>query len=141
MDTAAFIQKVRSAGFSLALDCERLLVSPIENLTAEQRKSLADRKPEIIAALRSSETLLNGEGGNDLAPANDRVLIHVPDYQTKSGNRYSFDMDVPKAKIPALVRTSLMFELINDGRSEEELLDVLDLKYGHRLESINGEAL
>ena len=60
-------------------------------------------------------------------------------------------MDVPKAKIPALVRTSLMFELINDGggglllgspgRSEEELLDVLDLKYGHRLESINGEAL
>lgn len=150
MNAHAYIQKVRAAGFTLAIEGDRLLVSPIENLTADQRQSLSDHKPEIIAALRSSETLLDTEGGNDLAPANDRTLIHVPDYETSSGKLYSFDMDVPKANLPAL-RQSLRFQLIGDqgggsilgapGQTELELRDVLGRKYGDRLESINGQGL
>ena len=150
MDALPFIRKVQAAGFTLAIDGGRLLVSPIENITAAQRKSLADYKPEIMAALRSSKTLLNDEGGNDLAPANDRVSIHVPEYRAKSGKRYSFDLDVPKVNIPAL-RQSLRFQLKDDqgggaiigkpGASEDEVRDVLLMKYAGRLESINGEAL
>jgi len=150
MDASTFIQKVQAAGFTLAIDGDRLLVSPIENLTAAQRKSLADYKPEIIAALRSSESLLDADGGHDLAPANDRVLIHVPEYQAQSGKRYSFDMDVPKVHLPAL-RHSLRFELKDDqgggaiigkpGASVDEVRDVLMRKYAGRLESINGEEL
>ena len=150
MDASTFIQKVQAAGFTLAIDGDRLLVSPIENITAAQRKSLADYKPEIIAALRSSESLLDADGGHDLAPANDRVLIHVPEYQAQSGKRYSFDMDVPKVHLPAL-RHSLRFQLKDDqgggsilgapGQSDGELRDRLVQKYGPRLESINGELL
>jgi hypothetical protein len=151
MDASTFIQKVQAAGFTLAIDGDRLLVSPIENLTTEQRQSLAVHKPEIISALRSSETLLDDEGGNDLAPANDRVLIHVPEYQAQSGNRYLFDLDVPRASVPALKRTSLKFMLIDGqgggsilgapGQSDGELRDRLVQKYGDRLESINGQSL
>ena len=151
MNAHAYIQKVLAAGFTLAIEGDRLLVSPIENLTADQRQSLSDHKPEIIAALRSSESILDADGGHDLAPANDRALIHVPDYETASGNRYAFDMSVPKANLPALKRTSLQFRLVDDqgggsilgkpGRTEEELRDVLGRKYGDRLESINGELL
>jgi|688.fasta_scaffold339605_2 hypothetical protein len=147
MDASTFIQKVQAAGFTLAIDGDRLLVSPIENLTAAQRKSLADYKPEIMAALRSSESLLDADGGHDLAPANDRVMIHVPEYQAQSGKRYSFDLDVPKANLPAL-RQSLRFELIGDqgggsilgapGQSESELRDRLAQKYGPRLATIDG---
>ena len=151
MNAHAYIQKVRAAGFTLATEGDRLLVSPIENLTADQRQSLSDHKPEIIAALRSSESILDADGGHDLAPANDRTTVHVPEYETASGNRYAFDMSVPKANLPALKRTSLQFSLVDDqgggsllgspGRTEEELRDVLGRKYGDRLESINGEML
>jgi hypothetical protein len=151
MNAHAYIQKVRSAGFTLAIEGDRLLVSPIENLTADQRQSLSDNKPEIIAALRSSESILDADGGHDLAPANDRTTIHVPEYQAASGNRYAFDMTVPTANLPALKCTSLQFKLVDDqgggsllgspGTTEEELRDVLGRKYGDRMESINGEML
>jgi TubC N-terminal docking domain len=150
MDASTFIQKVQAAGFTLAIDGDRLLVSPIENITAAQRKSLADYKPEIMAALRSSESLLDADGGHDLAPANDRVLIHVPEFTLSTGKRVSFDLDVPKVHLPAL-RQSLRFELIDNqgggsilgtpGQTDGELRDRLVQKYGDRLESINGELL
>lgn len=151
MNAQAYIQKVRAAGFTLAIEGDRLLVSPIENLTAGQRQSLSDHKPEIIAALRSSESILDADGGHDLAPANDRTTVHVPEYESASGNRYSFDMTVPTVNLPALKRTSLQFKLVDDqgggsllgspGTTEEELRDVLGRKYGDRMESINGEML
>lgn len=75
MNAHDYIQKVRDAGFSIALDGDRLLVSPIENLTPDQRQSLSDRKQEIIAALRASESLLDAEGGHDLAPGNDPDVL------------------------------------------------------------------
>lgn len=71
MNAHDYIQKVRDAGFSVALDGDRLMVSPIENLTPDQRQSLSDRKQEIIAALRASESLIDAEGGHDLEPGND----------------------------------------------------------------------
>lgn len=75
MNAHDYIQKVRDAGFSIALDGDRLLVSPIENLTPDQRQSLSDHKQEIIAALRSSESLLDAEGGHDLGVANDADVL------------------------------------------------------------------
>jgi hypothetical protein len=151
MDASTFIQKVQAAGFTLAIDGDRLLVSPIENLTAAQRKSLADYRPEIMAALRSSETLLDADGGHDLSPANDdRVVVHVPEFALSTGKHVSFDLDVPKVHLPAL-RQSLRFELIDNqgggsilgtpGQTDGELRDRLVQKYGDRLESINGELL
>lgn len=75
MNAHEYIQKVRDAGFSVALDGDRLMVSPIENLTPDQRQSLSDHKQEIIAALRSSETLIDAEGGHDLEPGNDADVL------------------------------------------------------------------
>jgi hypothetical protein len=150
MDAFDFIQRIEGAGFAVALTDGNLAISPASDLSDIQRDFIRSHKDELVAALRSSETLLNDEGGNDLAPANDRVLIHVPEYQAQSGKRYSFDLDVPKANIPAL-RQSLRFELKDNqgggsilgapGQSDGELRDRLVQKYGPRLESINGELL
>jgi hypothetical protein len=71
MDAIAYIQKGRAAGFSLACDGDRLLVSPIENLTDAERRLLAAHKLEIIAALRASDTLIDADGGHDLLAANE----------------------------------------------------------------------
>jgi TubC N-terminal docking domain len=148
MDAIAYIQKVSAAGFSLACDGDRLLVSPIENLTDAERRSLAEHKTELLAALRASEAIIDADGGNDLEPANDRVQIHVPEYPAQSGQRYSFDMTVPRASLPALSRTSLKFMLKDDqgggsilgkpGATEDEVRAVLLRKYGGRLATING---
>ena len=88
-----------------------------------------------------------GQSGNDIEAANDRVLVHVPEYRAQSGKRYSFDLDLPRANLPAL-RQSLRFELIGDqgggsilgkpGASADEVRAVLVRKYGTRLASING---
>ena len=151
MDAFDFIQRIEGAGFTVALTHGNLAISPASDLNDKQREFIRSHKDDLVAALRSSETLLDSEGGSDLAPANDRALIHVPDYETASGNRYAFDMTVPTVNLPALKRTSLRFKLVDDqgggsllgspGRTEEELRDVLGRKYGDRLESINGEML
>jgi len=150
MSVTETIQKIEAAGFHLAVDGADLVVTPPGKLSDQQRLFLKAHKPEIIAALRSSESILDADGGHDMPAANDRVLIHVPEYQAQSGKRYSFDMDIPKASVPAL-RQSLRFELKENqgggsilgkpGASEDEVRDVLMRKYGDRLESINGEAL
>jgi hypothetical protein len=91
-----------------------------------------------------------GQSGNDIEAANDRVLVHVPEYRAQSGKRYSFDLDLPRANLPAL-RQSLRFELIGDqgggsilgkpGASADEVRAVLVRKYGTRLASINGRGV
>ena len=151
MDAFDFIQRIEGAGFTVALTHGNLAISPASDLNDKQREFIRSHKDDLVAALRSSETLLDAEGGNDLAPANDRTTVHVPAYETASGGRYSFDMTVPTVNLPALTRTSLQFKLVDDqgggsllgspGRTEEELRDVLGRKYGDRLESINGETL
>ena len=148
MNIADTIQKVKEAGFHLAVDGDDIIVTPPGKLSDQQRDYLRAHKPEIISALRASETLLDSEGGNDLPPANDdRVLVHVPEYRAQSGKRYSFDLDLPRANLPAL-RQSLRFELTGDqgggsilgkpGASADEVRAVLVRKYGTRLASING---
>lgn len=70
MNTHAYIAKVRAAGFSLAVDGGRLLVSPVELLSDTQRQSLRARKSELIAALQSPGTILGADCGHDLSAAN-----------------------------------------------------------------------
>ena len=150
MDAFDFIQRIEGAGFTLALAHGNLAVTPASDLNDRQREFIRSHRDELVAALRSSETLLDSEGGNDLAAANDRTTIHVPEYESASGNRYSFDMTVPTVNLPALKRTSLKFMLKDaggggsllgsPGRTEDELRDVLCRMYGDRLQSINGSA-
>ena len=150
MDALDFIQRIEGAGFTVALTDGNLAISPASDLNDKQREFIRSHKDDLVAALRSSETLLDSEGGNDLEPANDRTTIHVPDFTLQTGKRTSFDLDVPKANIPAL-RHSLRFELKDGqgggailgkpGASIDELCGVLGRKYGDRLESINGETL
>lgn len=71
MDAMTYVQKVRAAGFSLAVDGDRLLISPFDDLTAAERQSLAAHKTEILSAIRASESVLDTEGGNDLAASNE----------------------------------------------------------------------
>jgi len=99
-------------------------------------------------APRLSDSLLEAsQAGNDIQPANDRVIVHVPEYETASGNRVSFDLDVPAANLP-LLRKSLQFRLENGdggsllgspGTTAEELREILLSKYTDRLASIDGE--
>jgi len=147
MGAIDFIQRIEGAGFVVALTDGNLAISPASGLNDIQRDFIRSHRDELVDALRSSETLLDDEGGNDLAPANDRVLIHVPEYQAQSGKRVSFDLDVPIIHLPAL-RQSLRFELKDDhgggsilgapGQSDGELRDRLAQKYGPRLATIDG---
>jgi hypothetical protein len=126
------LQKIQAAGFSLALDGNDIVVNPPGMLNDQQRQYLKEHKGEILAELQ------------------DRVIVHVPEYTLATGKRVSFDLDVPKANLPAL-RHSLRFELNDDqgggaiigkpGASVDEVRDVLLMKYAGRLESINGELL
>ncbi len=63
MNAQALILKIRDAGFTLAADGDRLLVSPVEQLTPERLGLLREHKAEILA-------VLNTAGGHDLAAAN-----------------------------------------------------------------------
>ena len=147
MDAFDFIQRIEGAGFTVALTHGNLAISPASDLNDKQREFIRSHKDELVAALRSSETLLDAEGGNDLAPANDRALIHVPEYTLATGKRVSFDLDVPKANLPAL-RQSLRFELKDGqgggsilgkpGASVDEVRSVLLMKYEGRLATIDG---
>jgi hypothetical protein len=144
MNIADTIQKVKEAGFHLAVDGDDIIVTPPGKLSDQQRDYLRAHKPEIISALRASDS----EGGNDLPAANDdRITVSVPEFTLSTGQRVSFDLDVPKANLPAL-RRSLRFELKDGqgggsilgrpGGTEEHLRDVLVRKYERRLASING---
>jgi hypothetical protein len=147
MDASDFITRIEGAGFAVALTDGNLAITPASGLNDKQRDFIRSHKDDLVAALRSSETLLDSEGGHDLAPANDRVLIHVPEYQTQSGRRFSFDMNAPKANLPAL-RQSLRFELKDGqgggsilgkpGASVDEVRSVLLMKYEGRLATIDG---
>lgn len=149
MSVAAAIEKIREAGFTIEADGDAIAIEPFSELSGTQVDWLRNHKPEIISALKSSETLLDADGGNDLASANDeRVSIRVPEYQTQNAKWYSFDMTVPRVNLPAL-RQSLRFQLKGGqgsgsilgqpGATEVHLRDVLFRKYGDQLATINGE--
>ena len=69
------LQKIHDAGFRLAIKGESLMVDPGDQLTDQQRTFIRDHKAEILSALRSSESLIDSEGGNDLAPGNDADVL------------------------------------------------------------------
>ena len=54
----------------MAAEGDRLLVCPVDRLSDEQRQFLRTHKTEIIAALQSPGSLLDADGGHDLAAAN-----------------------------------------------------------------------
>lgn len=75
------------------------------------------------------------------------MIVHVPEFTAASGNRVSFDLDVPAANLP-LPRKSLQFRLKSGqggsvlggpGASAEELREILLSKYTDRLASIDGQ--
>jgi hypothetical protein len=76
MDATTYIHKVRSAGFDLRADGDRLLVSPFDQLSDSQRQFLRDHKPAILAALRSPGAILDdGQSGNDIEVANQEPIL------------------------------------------------------------------
>ena len=123
------LQKIQAAGFSLTLDGNDIVVNPPGKLNDQQRQFLKEHKGEILAELQ------------------DRVVVHIPEYTLATGKRVSFDLDVPKANLPAL-RHSLRFELKDGqgggsilgkpGASVDEVRAVLLMKYEGRLATIDG---
>lgn len=121
------MQKIQAAGFSLTLDGNDIVVTPPGKLSDQQRQYLKEHKGEILAELQ------------------DRVVVHVPAFTLQTGKRVSFDLDVPKANLPAL-RHSLRFELKDGqgggsilgvpGQTEDELMEVLMRKYQDRIARI-----
>ncbi len=151
MSTSKVIERMHAAGFILAVNDAGLSVSPADRLSDRQRQWLRAHKAEILAALRATRTsesvLEAGQAGNDVEAANDRVIVHVPEFAASSGSRYSFDLSVPRVNLP-LLRRSLRFQLRNGhggsllgspGTTAEELRAVLLSKYAGGLESINGD--
>lgn len=149
MEADNFISRIKRAGFTMMLRDGNLAISPASQLTDPQRQWIRSHRDELVFALRSSASLLDSDGGNDIPPANDEpVLIHVSEYTVATGERISPDTNMPKVNLPTLKRTSLQFQLKDNGgggfaqgrpgESEEELRDSLGRKYGDRLESIGG---
>ena len=56
------LARITEAGFNLRLDNERLVVTPADRLTADQRAFIKANKTVLIAELRA-------ESANDAAPA------------------------------------------------------------------------
>ncbi|MFM8442897.1 MAG: hypothetical protein ACKN9W_06080 [Methylococcus sp.] len=90
------------------------------------------------------------QAGHDLEPANDRVVVHVPEHTVKSGHRYSFDLDLPRKHLDGL-RAVVRFRLKDDqgggsvpgepGMPREAVVAGLKSRYGERLATIfDGEA-
>ena len=115
MDARAFIAHIRQEGFSLCEVNGQLGVSPASRLDETQRDWIKANKPAILAELRSVGTVLQaGQVGNDLKPANDRVLIHVPELTLSTGQRIACEMTVPRSQLEPL-RAVIRFTLKDDG--------------------------
>jgi len=95
MSIAAAIEKIRQAGFTIEAEGDHIAIEPFDELTAQQIEWLRGCKLDILAALRSSETLLDTEGGHDLTPANDQASIIVECW-TPSGIRRLVRADSPE---------------------------------------------
>jgi len=152
MSITTAIERIRQAGFVIEAEGDNIAIDPFDALTDGQLAWLREHKHAVLAelrAMRASDALLEaGQPGSDIEDANDRVIVTVPELTTAAGNRYSFDMSVPRANLP-LLRQSLQFRLKSGdggsllgapGKTEGELREILVEKYGQRLESINGEA-
>jgi hypothetical protein len=150
MDAFTFISRIRQAGFTIELTDGNLAISPASELTDERRAWVRAHKPELVAALRESETILeSGQASNDIEPGNDRVTVHVPELTLSTGQRISCDMTVPVAnldKLRAVIKFTLKdgggggSVLGSPGTTEAELREILREKYGARLATINGAA-
>ena len=148
MSIATAIEKIRQAGFTIEAEGDSIAIEPFDELTDVQVGWLKSNKPDILTALRSEGAVLDAnQAGNDIEPANDRALIHVPELHMASGQCVSCDMTVPRANLDKL-RVVLKFTLKDNGgggsllgspgTSEGELKEILVEKYGARLASIDG---
>ena len=115
MDAYNFIIRMRQEGFSVREVNGQLGISPASRLDDEQRQWISAHKAAILTALRSAGTMLeSGQAGHDLEPANDRVLIHVPELTLSSGQRIACDMTVPRSQLEPL-RAVIRFTPKDDG--------------------------
>lgn len=149
MNARTFITRIRQDGFSINEVDGNLGVSPASRLNETQREWISANKAAILTALRSAVTMLeSGQAGNDLEPANDRIVVHVPEHTVKSGNRYSFALDLPRKHLDGL-RAVVRFQLKENGGGgsvlgepgmpREVLVTGLQARYGDRLATIDGE--
>ena len=150
MSITDVIQAIRAAGFQVEAEGDSIAIEPFDELSEKQVGWLKANKPAILDALRSPGAILDaGQGGNDLEPANDRFLIHVPELKLSTGQRISCDMSVPKVNLEKL-RAVVKFRLKGNGGGgsvlgspgtpREELVADLRTRYGSRLETIDGAA-
>ena len=148
MDVGTFITRMRQEGFSVREVDGQLGISLASRLDDEQRQWISAHKASILTALRSAGTMLeSGQTGHDLEPANDRVVVHVPEHTVKSGNRYSFDLDLPRKHLDGL-RAVVRFQLKDNGGGgsvlgepgtpREALVADLQSRYGERLATVDG---
>ena len=93
MDACEFIQRIEGAGFTVAITRGNLAISPASNLNDSQRDFIRSHKAELLSALRSSETSLDDEGGNDLKPANDAPAPILAECWTPMGDRHLVPAD------------------------------------------------
>ena len=95
------------------------------------------------------ELIDGGQAGNDLEPANDRVVVHVPELTLSTGKKISCDLSVPRENLERL-RAVVRFRLKggggggsvlgSPGTPREELVADLQARYGSRLETIDGDS-
>ena len=107
MNGAVLVEKIRSAGFDLRADGDRLLVSPVDQLSDGQRQFLRSHKLEILDTLRQTGRIVEAEqGGQDVPPANDpdqdRITVHVPSLRLANGRAVACDLSVPANRLPDL---------------------------------------
>lgn len=148
MDSKAFITRIEQAGFALAMNGDKLRITPASKLTDPQRDFIAGHRAELIQALRLRDLELeSSQSGNDHPAANDdRVTVHVPAFRLQTGQVVQFDATVPKSNLVKM-REVVRFTLIDHqgggsilgepGKSRDELAEILTEKYGDRLETID----
>ena len=148
MGITEIIDRIRAAGFTIEAEGDQLMVDPFSELSDAQFGWLKANKPDILAALRAPGAILDaGQSGNDLPPANDRVVVHVPELTLSTGQKILCDLSVPRANLERL-RAVVRFQLKDGqgggsllgspGKSEAELREILVEKYGARLATIDG---
>jgi hypothetical protein len=56
-DPYELLAQLRSLGFELFADCDDIVIEPGSRLTAEQRDALRHNKPDVLAILRTEQSL------------------------------------------------------------------------------------
>lgn len=86
MNIATAIAKIRSCGFQIHAEGDHISVEPFDRLTAGQLGWLKANKPAILDHLRQPGRMIDDQGGNDIAPANDQSNPITVEVWTPAGD-------------------------------------------------------